>query len=502
MIPENSSPNALSSIDVLGLGLYVEMFDHSQVLGELQQQSGKAIVPNDPTAFLLTAQERKALSNKRAKQTVKSAIGAFVERWPIPSLSVWPYCENPKSVEGLPWASHGYRYFDDRINDLRIQAGLHQHKVSNLGAFFSDNPEDVLERSFKFFDGNPNVPALLIFVSDGDQLRSMLGDVTRNAYCVDGPRRHGSMSESFVALLLGRRDRVESLRSASTDGRGGFVQTKYLTEPWTDQQIRHFESLSAIARIHRPVRVAYRRDSEGKPTFEPTSGSQEMRSTEKHEALKKGIDAALKSTREGAPARMFYDLGDPAKARGTISLSNVINSSLPEFDLFDPAVGCDVRFRLGETGAASPFVQWALASIAAFDNEDTSIAISARQPGESTVTLITPVSDERKISRPIVADGSLVHLATAPSIARAVAIGTRMKTGDECPQDGIWRCEPHDAEAGPTHFFPAGRFFPKVSVERKLSAWEKLRGDSTRASVPAIWVLASYASRSDQAATV
>ncbi len=497
MTAEKSQSHPLSSIDVLGLGLYVEMFDHSQILGELQQHLDGAIIPADPTAFPMVAREREAASDARAREAVKSAMEAFVKQWPIPSISVWPYCENPKAVKGLPGASHGYPYFDDRINDLRILAGLHQHKVKSLGAFFSDNPEDILERSFQFFDGNVNVPALLILVSDGDQVRSMLGDLTRKAYCGDGPRRYGSMSESFVALLLARRDRVESMRSARPGGGVGFSPTKYLLEPWTDQQIQHFESLPTIARIHRPVRVAHCKDSEGRPTFDTANGSQVMRSKEKQETLKAGMDAVLKCTREGNPARIFYDLGDTSRGRNTISLSNVINSSLPEFDVFDPGMGCDVRLRLGETGAASPFVQWALASIAAFDSKEESVAINARQTGESTVTVITPVIDERKLGKSTATDGELIHLVAAPKVTRAVAIGVRMKSGDECPQMGMWRCDPPDAEAGATHLIRSGRTFPTVSVARTLTAWEKLRGESSFQKVAANWTLESYHSPSE-----
>ena len=52
--------------------------------------------------------------------------------------------------------------------------GMSDHKTNHISAFFHDNPEEILERAFQFFEGYPDVPALLLLMSDGDMIRSQM----------------------------------------------------------------------------------------------------------------------------------------------------------------------------------------------------------------------------------------------------------------------------------------------------------------------------------------
>ena len=80
---------------------------------------------------------------------------------------------------------------------------MHHHDIASLGAFFRNEPEEVMERAFQFFEQNPEIPALLLMMSDGDQTRGMVGDMSRESYWNEGPRRFDSMVESFVVLGAG-----------------------------------------------------------------------------------------------------------------------------------------------------------------------------------------------------------------------------------------------------------------------------------------------------------
>ncbi|MGE9840313.1 type VI lipase adapter Tla3 domain-containing protein, partial [Pseudomonas sp. UM16] len=67
--------------------------------------------------------------------------------------------------------------------------------------------QDMIERVFKFFDTNPEVPQAFMFSRDGD--------VTRSGYRVPGtPGLQNvhvvpSVFESMTGLLLSRSDRVD-----------------------------------------------------------------------------------------------------------------------------------------------------------------------------------------------------------------------------------------------------------------------------------------------------
>jgi hypothetical protein len=71
-------------------------------------------------------------------------------------------------------------------------------------------------------------------------------------------------------------------------------------------------------------------------------------------------------------------------------LSLAAHHSLPGFDLFKPDQGYNLHARLGNTGAASPFVQWALAAIAAHHQQNASLTVNPRRSDEATITAITP----------------------------------------------------------------------------------------------------------------
>ena len=147
--------------------------------------------------------------------------------------------------------------------------------------------------------------------------------------------------------------------------------------------------------MHRPVRVSYRKDKQGRPTFDTTQKTKPMRNKEQQAAFQSGLDTALKDIPGGKPARVFYDTGGPATGRHVVPLSLAAHHRLPGFDLSKPDQGYDLHARVGNTGAASPFVQWALAAIAAHHQKDASLTVNLRRNDEATITAITPSPDSR-----------------------------------------------------------------------------------------------------------
>ena len=375
MNADTTKPDSrLMTLDVMGIGLSVEMFRQSKAWEELQKHPKDSILPSDLSKYPSNYTVKDLATEKRAADVLEYGAGNFVEHWPIPTVSVWAYCNKPETPSIVSDGKTNYSWFYDRVDDLRMPAGMHYHRIASLGSFFRNEPEEVLERAFQFFEGNPEVPAVLLMMSDGDMTRLSVGDVSRKPYWSEGPRRFDSMTESFVVLVLARRDRVDALRPfapqaatalhAAGPAKPGFKPSKYLPEPWTAEQLQQFDKLPTIAVLHRPIRVSYRKDKDGKPTFDPKLQAGLMHDQEQQTAFKTGFDAALKEIPDGKPARVFYDAGGPATGRNVVPLSLAAHASLPGFDLFNPEQGYDISARIGNTGAASPFVQWALAAIA------------------------------------------------------------------------------------------------------------------------------------------
>lgn len=424
MMNTNNTATAspLATLDVLGVGLSVEMFRQAHAWVEMQRHPKKSILPEDLKVYETNYTMKDLISEKRSADVLEAGANRFVEWWPIPSLSIWAHCYKEETNKTLFGGATSYGFFNDRVDDLRMPAGMHYHRIISLGSIFMNDPEDVLERAFQFFEQNPDVPALLLYASDGDMTRQYTGDVSRRPFWEEGPRRAGSMTESMVALVLARRDRVDALRLFVPNAEGDrnaqyfaerdrqlnaaraaaraagkpeptklvFKPSKFLPKPWTADQLYQFDRLPTIALLHRPVRVTYRKDKHGKPTFDPAQKASVMHEKEQQAAFQVGLEAALREVPGGKPARVFYDTAGPTTGRHVVPFTVAAYQSMPGFDLFKPEQGYDIYSRIGNTGAASPFVQWALAAIAGFQKHDTSMTMNLRQSDEATITVVTP----------------------------------------------------------------------------------------------------------------
>jgi hypothetical protein len=496
-MPDSANPSRrpLDSLCVYGIGLAAEMFDQTSIWGKIKSSQGRSILPASPSAYSSDAALREYERENRSASTLAAAIQDFVQHWQIPSLSIWPSCERPSEKLAGDTA-----YFSERIANLKKDAGLDSHQIASLGAFCVDNPEEVLERTFQFMDGYPDVPAILLYVSDGDITRSLTGDTSRAQYWGDGPRRFGSMCETTVALLLARPERVEPMRllainpGAAANTQGAFKPGKYLPTPWAVEQLKQFYTIAPLAELHRPIRISYRKDKDGKQTMDKAAQAGTMHAREKEDAAKAGLAASLNAL-SGVPGaeikRAFYDTGGSENGGNLIPLSLAIGDALPDLDLFNPQQAYDINARIGNTGAASPFVQLALAVLATAESKDVSLTACLRQKDEMTITLVSPAKVIQRASNPT-RKTEAAPAAPVTSAAPQVKIGTRAPSGTECPQSGMWKCDRADAEGGVTHFIPSGRTLPRVVVSSELSSWQKLRGESGREQVSTVWTLISY----------
>jgi hypothetical protein len=121
-----------------------------------------------------------------------------------------------------------------------------------------------------------------------------------------------------------------------------------------------------------------------------------MHDKAQHAVFKTGLDAALQEIPGGKPARVFDDAGGPAAGRHVVPRSLAAHHSRPDFDLFKPDQRYNLHARVGNTGAASPFMQWALAAIAAHHQQNASLTVNLRRNDEATITAITPSLDSSK----------------------------------------------------------------------------------------------------------
>jgi hypothetical protein len=84
-------------------------------------------------------------------------------------------------------------------------AGMAWHRIETVQYLYDDAPEAFLEKVFRFFDENPNVPAVTLYVEDGMGDRDVLRADGTAHLPVNGYSKPTDMTESMAAFVLARR---------------------------------------------------------------------------------------------------------------------------------------------------------------------------------------------------------------------------------------------------------------------------------------------------------
>ena len=313
------------------------------------------------------------------------------------------------------------------VNGLRTKAGLHWHRIRNLQDDFicNDTPEGLIESLFQLFERNPDLPAVLVYNVEGFNMALALTTRGNKPIGVGtGPRQPGELTDTMVALIVGRPERVEWLRyyaqyakvndnKIDPEFRGWgwrkppveFQPSEFIPQPWTQRAFEQWDAMKVLAKIHRPVTVSLTRPDTGERL--------------KHEALTAQLAAGWKTATASLtpqPGRLFYDGG--LNRRPITELSPALRVAQSTLDLLDSRESYDLTQRLGDTGSASPFVGIALATMASYLNADTSVVMPMRRQDQATIIPITSATPGKKpVSNPF---GVNLMPQTASSDAPAI----------------------------------------------------------------------------------
>ena len=294
-----------------------------------------------------------------------------------------------------------------------------------MNSYLNDEPDFLWKTIFSTFDQHLDIPAVGIAAKDSAMHRAL------SLYHVDHPRYEALaaqqvfrpkqariISESATFIVLVRRDRIDHLRSYAPlvvdamrihtfdngDGEPSrnrsefagwkrpppqpFVPTPYLPEPWTPFQIDQFDHLENFGTLYRPQVVQYM-DEHGKP----------LKAAERLSRFEVALRAALVPLGGKLPTRIFYDYGsvwdDRTSSTRFLPLVQSLHALDPEFDLLDPKHGYDLSRILGDTGAGSPFIGVAVATMAGKQSGGASLVVNLRRNDGATLLLVTPPSAEQ-----------------------------------------------------------------------------------------------------------
>ncbi len=297
------------------------------------------------------------------------------------------------------------------VNDLRPDAGLHWHRIRNVsnGVVCNDTPEFILENVFQLFERSPDLPAILIYADEGHNMALALASKDKKTWPIgqaNGPRLPGELTDSMVALVVGRPERVNWLRYYAPYTKPNknpidpqfngwarqppqaFVASPFIPEPWTQRAFEQWDALKTLAVIHRPVTVSL---------DNPAQPGTRLKNDALTNALANGWKSATANITP-APSRVFYDAGQKPVVPPLAQLMPALKAAGSPLDLLESKESYDLTQRLGDTGAASPFVGIALATMATYLNADTSVVVPLRRADQATLITITSPTPGKKPS--------------------------------------------------------------------------------------------------------
>ncbi|MEN5160908.1 type VI lipase adapter Tla3 domain-containing protein [Achromobacter spanius] len=397
----------LETLDIVRVGLSLDVYRQGQAWAQLRKQSADqpnalfvgSALPMDPRDYPVSGSRQDLAWVQRKSNALELALRSFPERWPLPTVVVVrdynPRMERPRV---LP---------KDMEVALRIMAtsergdaGLHWHEMRQLdnGVICNTDPEAVIESIFQLFERNPDMPALLVYALDSFNLRAALSseDLPLNDIAPPGERTPETPTDAVVALVVARPERLDWLREfakytkakpGSIDPafigwerspRRAFKPTTFFPKPITQRGFEQWDSLKVLARLHRPVTVS----------LHAKDGADVMlKGAGRDQAIASGWDQAITAL-DSTPTRVFFDTGK--LSGGIVQLAPALLRVQHPLDLLDSTQSYDLSQRLGDTGAASPFVGLALATMASHLNADSSLVAPLRRADRATFIGISP----------------------------------------------------------------------------------------------------------------
>lgn len=370
-------------LDAMGVALTADKFELKDICRMLSETPGDCILPADLLIHPPSDKDRLLEVECQSAKALQNSVKGFITQWAIPAVSVWPTLSEATRSLMQKEQEKRLSFFVDRLNALLKKTGENSYTFSPVGALFSDDPADVLEKAFQFFEQNPTVPALLLFSNDGILARRKTDNTAYVPYQSYKPRRLDSLVDSAGAILLVRRQSVDYMRpflgSRATHlyeagpQKAGFTSSRFLPNLWTQEQIDNFDRLPTLGRLYRPIRIPL---------------SADMNSRQRQAAFNTGLQEALSVLNGKAPSRIFHDSGPYGLSTNGALLGSAIFDCLPDFDLDNPKFSFDIFSRIGNLGAVSPFAQWVLAMTASGANKDGSLTINLRKQDEATITVV------------------------------------------------------------------------------------------------------------------
>jgi hypothetical protein len=171
--------------------------------------------------------------------------------------------------------------------------------------------------------------------------------------------------------------------------------TPWFPFPWTTEQLEAFDNLPTLGYLHRPIFVPFR----------DADGNSIKRREQRQQVLMAGWQKALQTLpdheREKGPARIIAGTNNNKEQLLTLTgmLHQYESEGGPAIDISKTTQFIDTDRRLGNTGAATFFMQMALGVMGSYKDGGVNAAINLRDPDEASIVFISPAPDDKRKSQ-------------------------------------------------------------------------------------------------------
>ena len=168
-----------------------------------------------------------------------------------------------------------------------------------------------------------------------------------------------------------------------------WTPTPWFPIPWNREQMETFDRLPSFGFVHRPVFVKFT-DDEGRPVTR-----RDARQTILNATWQRALQTLPEAERSKGAARIVAGTGNQPEQLLMLEgmLHDYAAQGGPEIDSSKIAQFINTDMRLGNTGAATFFMQMAIGVMGSYRDGGASAAINLRDQNEASIIFITPPSD-------------------------------------------------------------------------------------------------------------
>lgn len=308
-----------------------------------------------------------------------------------------------KKPDGATRLLRDGHYVTEKPDASAVLVLARRERVDHMRAFVWDDPEnEFVQRRFRWMYCN-----LMSAVPNPERKHALLtpaqvgADMSHQTINEVGQRQPLVSEWLEAAAAFAQRPDVRGtgvvglLNKAnplSSSPPTNWKPTPWFPIPWNREQLETFDRLPTLGYIHRPTYVRFT-DETGKPV---------TRRDERLKLMQAGWQSALQTLpeqrRSAAPSRIIAATADdPEKL---IALHRTLDAHAaaggPEIDTSTARQFIDTDKRLGDTGAATLFVQMGIGIMGSYRDGGVSAAINWRSQDEASIVLISPPTDEQR----------------------------------------------------------------------------------------------------------